>query len=672
MKRFFMIKNLILLMLCLALIARAELPAITLEIDIGEALVQGVQAEDVRIRVQSGDNQDWRQWTLSVQAPKAQYQGKKVLSPQLDAAFSQDGDDWRIEYARWRGRFAGSMWAVSAEAVQLSQLLQANGDWPAGMRVSLREEGGAVRADFGARHGTASVHLSAAQLTAWLKDAGIALPKTQGLLLAQMTLTRDGGAWQIQSEWRLENGTWSSADGLYALEKGQGRLQFSAKGRDTRWQGDFALQIDGGEALLSPLYFQLNDNPLSLSGQWRLQADALQFSAVRFVEREVHGEFALALHWPSLALQTLDVQRASGDADALYQRYARPFLTDTLFADLNLKGTLFAALHWHDGQWRDWSGVFHQVDVVDGQGRFALYGLDGQFGRGGISRVEGRAAMWRKLPVGAWQALFRWEDEGVHLQAPLRLPILGGALVLSRLEPMGAHEYRLDAHIEPIDLSEFSEALDLPPFGGQVSGEFRQIHVNRDHLHLQEPVFINIFGGRVAVENLRLAQMFSAQPLLFFNLDVDALDLAQLARVMQVAEIQGNISGKAHDVQIAGGKVQRFRAKVFTTPDNPGKRLISHEAVQYLSQAGGGSALVGEFVRVLNAFPYEKLGFSADLADNVLHMDGVETAADGGYYLVKGRGLPNLNIIAYERRVDWPELLRRLNAARHTDSAVVE
>lgn len=40
-------------------------------------------------------------------------------------------------------------------------------------------------------------------------------------------------------------------------------------------------------------------------------------------------------------------------------------------------------------------------------------------------------------------------------------------------------------------------------------------------------------------------------------------------------------------------------------------------------------------------------------------MGGVEEAC-GGYVMVRGGGLPALTVIGYNRRVDWSELLDRL------------
>src|SRR4029453_18653499 len=48
-------------------------------------------------------------------------------------------------------------------------------------------------------------------------------------------------------------------------------------------------------------------------------------------------------------------------------------------------------------------------------------------------------------------------------------------------------------------------------------------------------------------------------------------------------------------------------------------------------------------------------------------MNGVAPAPNNGYYLVKGKGLPRIDVIAGARRVDWPRMVAQLKAA--TDSS---
>jgi hypothetical protein len=52
-------------------------------------------------------------------------------------------------------------------------------------------------------------------------------------------------------------------------------------------------------------------------------------------------------------------------------------------------------------------------------------------------------------------------------------------------------------------------------------------------------------------------------------------------------------------------------------------------------------------------------------------MSGVAPAPSGGYYLVKGKGLPRIDVIGNARRVDWPRLVQQLIAVTESEGPVV-
>ena len=52
-------------------------------------------------------------------------------------------------------------------------------------------------------------------------------------------------------------------------------------------------------------------------------------------------------------------------------------------------------------------------------------------------------------------------------------------------------------------------------------------------------------------------------------------------------------------------------------------------------------------------------------------MGGVEPS-EQGYYIVKGSGIPRIDIKGYSAQVDWPQLLRRLDAATRSGGVTVD
>ena len=244
---------------------------------------------------------------------------------------------------------------------------------------------------------------------------------------------------------------------------------------------------------------------------------------------------------------------------------------------------------------------------------------------------------------------------------------------MHRLEPQ-REAYKISARIEPISLSQLGAALDTIRFPGTLGGTLPDIRLNRDGLQLQQPVNLHTFGGTIHIDHLHISRFFSDAPYAGFALRLRDLDLQPLTQAFGIGEIEGRIEGEATDVILTNWKPQHFRAALHTANHNPGRRRISHEAVAYLARAGGGNVMLNQFIRVLNRFPYDRLGFTAHLENGVLTLDGIAPAKDGsdGYYLVKGRGVPHLDIIGHTREIDWQELLNRLKSAGDSEGAQVE
>jgi hypothetical protein len=59
------------------------------------------------------------------------------------------------------------------------------------------------------------------------------------------------------------------------------------------------------------------------------------------------------------------------------------------------------------------------------------------------------------------------------------------------------------------------------------------------------------------------------------------------------------------------------------------------------------------------------------LHEGVCQMMGVE-AAQQGYYLIKGGGLPRIDVIGYNPRVNWNVLMDRLARISTTDEVRIE
>ena len=104
-----------------------------------------------------------------------------------------------------------------------------------------------------------------------------------------------------------------------------------------------------------------------------------------------------------------------------------------------------------------------------------------------------------------------------------------------------------------------------------------------------------------------------------------------------------------------------FDARVASSPGNYRKK-ISQKAVQNISALGGAGAAAAiqrSVMSVFENFGYDRIVLSCVLRNGVCLMDGAETTVNG-YFIVKGGGIPAINVMGYNHKVDWNELLKRL------------
>jgi hypothetical protein len=107
---------------------------------------------------------------------------------------------------------------------------------------------------------------------------------------------------------------------------------------------------------------------------------------------------------------------------------------------------------------------------------------------------------------------------------------------------------------------------------------------------------------------------------------------------------------------------------LYTPPGDSSRRRISQRAVENLANVGGGggaaAALSSGFMKFFEVFAYDKIGIRCILQDGTCAMSGAGPAGrdqlGGGYYIVKGSGLPRIDVVGYRSQVSWSRLVRQL------------
>lgn len=497
------------------------------------------------------------------------------------------------------------------------------------------------------------------------------------------TVEVDGGAEQLEltADLTLDDLGFDDAAGSLAGETLGGRLQGRWQRAAGTWAGTTELHLDRGVLFREPLLVDAGLAPLRLSLDARTHADGIlevtRMALDHGAALALSGRVTLAS--PAGAVTAADLTFDSRALAGLYTTWLQPFLIGTALDDLELTGGARGRIQGVPGAW---SGAveLEQVNLADRRGRFAVGGLTGAvaWGDGGTppSRLRWAGGQLLGLALGAADARFSVRDATLTLDAPLRQPLVDGALAIGALQATGlgsgATRMTLNAELEPLSLEALGYAFGWPVMAGQVGGAVPALTYADGTFTVEGDLRVDLFDGTVLIRAPRLERPLG--PLASFAADVEVvgLDLELLTRTFTIGRIEGRLGGRVDGLLLHDWRPVRFDAELGTPPGDRSRRRISQRAVDSITRVGGlGGALSMGALRFFDDFGYSQLGFRCRLRGAVCELDGVEPAA-AGYYLVKGGGLPRIDIIGHVRRVDWAELVERVQQAMAAPGAVVE
>jgi len=429
-------------------------------------------------------------------------------------------------------------------------------------------------------------------------------------------------------------------------------------------------QLSSGELLMQDFYRDFSGETLNLTAQIHLRDGILDVERASLDDSDslhLAGEARVPIGTESgeaeLILRELRLQFPEA-----YTRYIEPIAAVHSLDGLETNGAISWAGDWSPGTARSGELRLENLGVRDAMsGRFAVEGLQGTLRTGSESRLSWDTASFAKLGLGAGEARIALSEDSISLQDPLRIPVFGGGLLLERLSvgfpPEGETDIQLEAAVENIDMQQMSRALGWPEFAGTLSGHIPGMTFASGVLDIGGALDFQIFGGQVLLSDLRVERPFGVLPSLAANINATALDLAELTQTFEFGRIAGRIDGYVHELRMLDWQPVQFDAW-FGTPKDSGKNDISRQAVRHLTSIGGGSPtaiLSGPVLRLFNNFSYRRLGLGCYLQDNICRIRGLEEQGES-VLLLEGAGIPKISIVAYNRSIDFRQLVAQLGA----------
>ena len=321
------------------------------------------------------------------------------------------------------------------------------------------------------------------------------------------------------------------------------------------------------------------------------------------------------------------------------------------------------------------------------------------------SHLSWQHAALNELPLGQTQFTFITHNDRLKLSKETDIPVFDGALHINSLDikHIGqSSEYSstipaeaslnqsqsqfissevsqkpgmtlsIDGMIKPISLEQVSDYFGWPLLDGTISAVIPATIYNENLLQVGGAMMLQVFDGVVIIKDLTIEQPLQGSARLTTNIDLNNLNLESLTKTYNFGKIQGRVEGKFTDVVLQSWQPVAFDAYIRTPEGDKSRHRISQRAIDNLSSLGGASGLLSRtFLSFFETFGYDKIGISCKLKNNICTMAGVESKGNS-YYIVKGGGIPRIDVMGFQNQVNWQVLINRLKAIQSANEAVIQ
>lgn len=457
------------------------------------------------------------------------------------------------------------------------------------------------------------------------------------------------------------------------------RLRLPDDALDARIDGN----LRGGELLFGNAYVLLPDTPVGIGvdmtrvgdGDWSLPRLAWRDGDVLRVD----GNARLT---PDFGVDELALTLASDDASGLPGRYLSGWLGLAGVPGLTLAGGFRAGLELDGATLRSADIALRRLDIDDASGRFRLDRLDGTVRYSASTPVRSAFAWHGGALYGMPFDAAAWSLESgagmLRLREPVAFTFLDGEIGFESLQlqpPSGDTGLRMQTglRLDALDIGVLAKSLDWPAFEGTLAGRIPTVRYADNRIDFDGGLSMTMFDGRVDVSALAIERPFGVLPTVTGDLALSDLDLHALTGVFGFGSIEGRLHGRVDGLRLVDWNATAFDAELHTEAAPGVRQRISQRAVQDISSVGDASfvtTLQGRAIALFDDFGYRGIGISCRLRNAVCRMGGLRSEGNA-FTIVQGAGLPRLDVVGFNRDVDWPTLVERLAAAAGGDVAPV-
>ncbi len=498
---------------------------------------------------------------------------------------------------------------------------------------------------------------------------------------------KPNGANQIRINTQFSNVSIQAQKGEKATEALNFKMNLTANLSQGVWQWESKNQIQQGELYLEPVYLEIKETGISLTAKGKLENEGeiivqqATLSQSDVVEIKANG---IIQYKQGIIIDKTDVSGHIQDVEQFLDLYVLPFTDGSTFAGFKLTGQLRSEFQLQQSTINKWVVDFENLNLADDKDRIVIEGLGGQLNWSeNHENTEPSRLHWIKLaiksiPLESGKLKFFLGNKKIKLLQASSIPVLGGMLDIKQFKwqitKKDEPKVFFKGEMRRLSLEKLSKALDWTPLSGTISGNIPGVNYENKTLTVEGGIKVNVFDGIVKINKLASSGLFTDFAKFYLDMEIDYLDLHQLTQKFQVGGMEGRLSGFINDLYLENWKPVTFYAWLGTPENDDSRHRISQKAVENIASIGGGGAadiISKGFLRFFDTFGYDRLGFGCYLHQGVCQMMGVE-AAGRGYYIIKGGGLPRIDVIGFNSQLDWNVLVQRLSRITTSDEIVIE
>ena len=480
------------------------------------------------------------------------------------------------------------------------------------------------------------------------------------------------------------NASFSDEAGLHAGEKLTGQIKMAAKKPTTSdaWAWNGLISWTAGELYWQPFYFGKAGNTFAINGTFK--QDILNIQQASLLVNEVGKMQATAtINIKTKIVEDVKVNANDVDFAGLYAVFLKPMAEKSAFGNMDVSGRADWKFEIKNFAPTSFKLNLRDANIEDKNGKFAFSHINAHipwdYDNPKNLQIAYKSGHLLKLPLRETQ--LKAEINRFSLTTPkLDLPVLDGALSLSDVSAVRLGDnwaWHLRMNLVPITLNEFSKALGWPEMKGQISGQIPLVTYANKQLKMDGAMTFNAFNGSISMNDLIINDPLGVAPRLYADLKMRNLDLGDLTRTFSFGAIEGKLDGDVKDMVLENWKPVQLIASIQTSEGEHLKK-ISQRAVENITALGGegtAAALQRTFLRFFKEFNYEKIGLSCKLRQDICEMGGVESidpmSTASGYIIVKGKGIPAVNVNGYTQKVSLQDLLGRIKRITDSNTKVI-